>query len=91
MTTPWLDDATIDAMCEGFSQPAAKVRHLRGMGLTVTQKPNRKPLVLRSNVERIYGGIPQAVSASEAAIPASAATPNRDKFRLLYGGKGARV
>ena len=84
---PWLDDATIDDMCAGLSNNAAKIRRLRAMMLTVARKPNGRPLVLRSNVERVFGGVPQATLIG--GMPARPApTTNRDKLLLLIGGKG---
>jgi hypothetical protein len=47
MTTPWFTDAEVDYMCEGLEQDAAKVRHLKRMGLRVDRKPNGKPLAWR--------------------------------------------
>jgi hypothetical protein len=45
--TPWLTDAEIDEACEGLTQDAARIRHLRRLGLKVDRKPNGKPLAWR--------------------------------------------
>lgn len=47
MTTPWYSDEEIDDLCAGLSQSAAKVRHLRRLGLKVDRKPNGRPLAWR--------------------------------------------
>lgn len=41
--TPWYTDTEIDDLCAGLVTNAAKARHLRGMGLTVSHKPNGRP------------------------------------------------
>jgi hypothetical protein len=51
-----LTDGEIDNICAGYVQNAAKVRHLRAMGLTVRQKPNGRPLVNRSHYDAVTGG-----------------------------------
>jgi hypothetical protein len=45
--TPWLTDAEVQQACEGLTQPAAQIRHLRRLGLRVDVKPNGRPLVWR--------------------------------------------
>ena len=49
--TPWYTDQEIDDLCAGLCTSAAKVRHLRAQGLTVTQKPNGRPLVIRAHAD----------------------------------------
>jgi hypothetical protein len=56
--TPWLSPAEVDDLCAPLVQPAAKCRFLRELGLAVKEKPNGQPLVLRSNVETVLGGLP---------------------------------
>lgn len=56
--TPWLADNEVDALCDPLRQNAAKVKYLKGLGLAVREKPNGRPLVLRSNVEDVLGGLP---------------------------------
>ena len=58
MSTPWLTDIEIDALCDGLVQPAAMCKYLKAQGLAVRRKPNGRPLVLRSNVEEVLGGLP---------------------------------
>lgn len=66
--SPILTDAEIDEICAGLEMPSAKVRYLRAMGLLVGQKPNRRPLVARSEWERVRGA---ARFGQEAHDPAS--------------------
>jgi hypothetical protein len=50
-----LTDAEIDNICDGYVQNAAKIRYLRGLGLTVERKPNGRPLVNRAHYDAIRG------------------------------------
>jgi len=49
--TPWLTDQEINDLCDGLQNNAAKMRHLRGMGLVVNRKPNGRALVMRNHAE----------------------------------------
>jgi len=51
-----LSDAEIDDICAPLTQNAAKIRHLKAMGLIVGQKPNGKPLVNRIHYDEVTGG-----------------------------------
>lgn len=51
-----LSDDEIDAICDGYTQSAAKVRFLQSMGLTVRRKPNGRPLVNRAHYDATMGG-----------------------------------
>lgn len=55
-----LSDEEVDSICAGYVQNAAKVRFLRGMGLTVRIKPNGRPLVNRKHYDATLGGVAQA-------------------------------
>jgi hypothetical protein len=50
-----LTDSEIDSICDGYVQNAAKIRYLRGLGLTVERKPNGRPLVNRSHYDAVRG------------------------------------
>lgn len=50
-----LTDAEIDNICDGYVQNAAKIRYLRGLGLTVERKPNGRPLVNRAHYDAVRG------------------------------------
>jgi len=52
---PFLADDEVAALCEGLEQPAAQLRYLRGLGLHVERKPNGRPLLMRSELERVLG------------------------------------
>lgn len=47
MSDPYFSDAQVDAMCDGLTQDAAKIRYLRRLGLKVDRKPNGKALAWR--------------------------------------------
>lgn len=66
----WLSQAEIDDLCDPLTQPAAQIRHLRALKLTVTVKPNGRALLLRSNVEDVLGGLPAKKKREAAARPA---------------------
>lgn len=48
-----LTDDEVDAICAGYTQNAAKVRFLRGLGVEVRRKPNGRPLVARGDWVRL--------------------------------------
>lgn len=52
---PFLADAELAALCEGLAQPAAQIKYLQGLGLHVKRKPNGRPLLMRSELERVLG------------------------------------
>jgi len=56
-----LTDAEVDAICAGYTQNAAKVRFLRGLGVTVERKPNGRPLVNRAH----YDAVRRQVAAND--------------------------
>lgn len=70
---PYLTDPEIDDVCSPLVQPAAQGRYLAGLGLRVQRKPNGRPLVGRSDFERVMTG---GTNTSEA-LSASAAQPDR--------------
>lgn len=89
---PWYTDPEIDDLCQGLTNNAAKVRHLRSMGLTVARKPNGRPLVMRSHASLVLSGLPPALAATEniATTPSAAMRqPNRAALVLQFGSRGA--
>ncbi|RCW73848.1 hypothetical protein [Pseudorhodoferax soli] len=64
---PDLTDQQVDAICDGLTQNAAKVRYLRGLGLRVDRRPNGRPLVARADWERVYSKRQQADEAPDGA------------------------
>lgn len=52
---PFLTDAEIAGICDGVKMPSAQRRHLKRLGLHVEEKPNGRPLVARSEFERVLG------------------------------------
>lgn len=51
-----LTDKEVDDICAGYTQNAAKVRFLEGLGLIVSRKANGKPLVNRAHYNSVMGG-----------------------------------
>jgi len=52
---PFLTDAEIAAMCEPLVLPAAQCRYLEREGFLISRKPNGRPLLARSEYERVKG------------------------------------
>lgn len=52
--SPDLTDEEIDGICRGYTQNAAKIRHLIGLGLRVERRPNGRPLVARVDWNRRF-------------------------------------
>jgi len=55
-TFPWLSDDEVAELCKPLEQPAAQLRYLKRLGLHVERKPNGRPLLMRSELERVLGG-----------------------------------
>lgn len=81
--TPWLTPAEVDDLCAPLVQPAAQCRFLRELGLAVKVKPNGQPLVLRSNLETVLGGLPAPGKKRQADAPRPPAQPNAAGLRLV--------
>lgn len=89
-TLPWYTDSEVDDLCTGLVNNAAKVRHLKRLGLTVCTKPNGRPLLIRAHAEAVLSGA-AAIDVQTAALvhQRQAPAPNRAAFKLLYGKKAA--
>lgn len=90
MSSTFLTDAEVDALCAPLRQPAAQVRFLReAMHLTVTTKPNGRAVLVRSHAEAVLSGATPTVApaAVESTAPA-APKPDVDGFmRVIQGGR----
>lgn len=83
--TPFLTDDEVSGLCDGLVSPAAQIRYLKGMGLLVQRKPNGRPLLLRSELERVLGA---GRFAGQQAHTGAAAQPDRAALmRVIQGGK----
>lgn len=87
--TPWYTDQEIDDLCAGLTNNAAKVRYLRAQGLTVNQKPNGRPLVMRAHAEAVLSGLQQVTPVAEPAKPPN--RPNREAFIAVFGDKHKKM
>lgn len=67
--SPNLSQAEIDEICEPLTQPAAQVRYLCSLGLTVKRKPNGRALIARAEYERAMVSGQLASSAPAASVP----------------------
>lgn len=52
----FLSDAELAEICAPLKSAAAQKRFLRSLGLVVNEKPNGKPLVVRSHAEWVLSG-----------------------------------
>ena len=80
--TPWYTDQEVDDICAGLVNNAAKVRYLRAQGLTVTTKPNGRPLVMRAHAESVLSGFKQIEVPTISANPVRT---NRAGLVALFG------
>lgn len=79
-----LTDPEVDAMCDGLTQNAAKVRYLQGLGLTVGTRPNGRPLVMREHAKQVLAGLPLAAAQAGAAAQ-QPRTGNSAALKQLFG------
>lgn len=90
MSGMFLTDKEIDGMCEGLgpTSHAAKRKRLERMGLIVNEKPNGRPLVVRSHAEAVLSG---RAALEQQAIPPAArpAAGDRAAVIALFGRKAA--
>lgn len=82
---PWLETDEIDSLCHPLIQKAAQRAYLESLGLHVKKKPDGSPLVLRSNVERVLGGMP--VPAEIQGAQQGKVLPNREALVLRFHKK----
>ena len=71
MTTPWLGDDEVTALCSPLVLASARVRYLRKAGLHVTLKPNGHPVVMRTELERVFGAARLAASGAGHDVASS--------------------
>lgn len=83
----FLSDAEVDAMCAGVSRNADKRRRLRAMGLIVNEKPNGRPLVVRSHAEAVLSGRKAAEIVEEGQR--TPFKPDREAYVLKFKRKAA--
>lgn len=88
MSAPlFLTDAEVDEMCGELKTGAAKVRRLRTLGLIVNQKPNGRPLVVRSHAEAVLSG--RAAAEAQQEVQPRPVTGNREAVLEMFRRKKA--
>ena len=93
MPAPWLDDTEVAELCRPLVRPAARVRYLRQAGLHVTLKPNGHPVVMLSELERVFGAARLAPAGSAhdgAAEPNVTGLQDWAKRRKTHGTQAQR-
>lgn len=85
----YLSDTEVADLCAPLTQPAAQVRYLRALGLTVTLKPNGRPVVIRCHAEAVLSGRRVASPLATTDQPRGAKQqPNRSSLvTLLQRGR----
>jgi hypothetical protein len=86
----YLSDNEIANLCAPLTQPAAQVRYLRALGLTVALKPNGRPVVIRCHAEAVLSGGAAVRSNGTVGQPkeSSRQQPSREALiSLLQGGQ----
>jgi hypothetical protein len=82
---PFLSDPEISDLCAGLEQPAAQVRYLKGLGLLVSRKPNGRPLLARSEFDRVLGA--GRFTAANAPRSAGAEPDMGALLKVIQGGR----
>ncbi len=82
----WLTAAEIDDLCQGLKRNGDRLAYLKRLGLNVKEKPNGAPLLLRSNVEAVLGGVSSTPKGARAGQPAEA-EPDRAALIAHLGGE----
>lgn len=75
--TPWLSQDEIDDLCAPLTQHAAQIRFIKGLGITVREKPNGAALVMRTHFDETMN------PAGKKKKPASC-EPNRSGLQLVF-------
>jgi hypothetical protein len=78
----YLSDAEVADLCAPLTQPAAQVRYLRALGLTVALKPNGRPVVIRSHAEAVLSG-QRVVSQLATTDQSAGATQQPSRSTLI--------
>lgn len=83
---PFLTDEEIAGICDPLVMPAAQRRYLStNLGLMVKEKPGGKPLVARSEFERVLGAQRLALDDGSQIGPNVAAVRERWANRKSHG------
>ncbi len=87
MTIPFLSDAEVAELCAPLTNGAAQVRYLQRIGLAVQRKPNGKPLLMRSELERVLGAGRMAQHPDASAQRAGREPDLGALLRVIQGGR----
>ena len=84
---PFLADTELSALCAGLEQSHAQIKYLRGLGLRVERKPNGRPLLMRSELERVLGA-ERMIQANDRQPPRAGREPDMGALlQVIKGGK----
>jgi hypothetical protein len=84
---PYLTDDEVANMCAPLEQSGAQLRYLRGLGLHVERKPNGRPLLMRSELERVLGA-GRMMPANDGAGRTAAREPDLGALlQVIQGGR----
>jgi hypothetical protein len=89
-TLPFFADAEVARLCDGLEQAAAQIRYLKRLGLKVERKPNGRPLLMRTELERVLGASRMAPANDHASATAPLKGREPDLGALLQVIQGGR-
>lgn len=88
---PFFSDDELQELCDGLQQPAAQLRYLRGLGLRVERKPNGRPLLMRSELERVLGA-GRMMPANDQQAPRAGREPDMGALlQVIQGGRRGKT
>ncbi len=91
MNLPYLTDDEVAGLCTPLQQAHAQIKYLQGLGLAVTRKPNGRPLLMRSELERVLGG-GRMIPANEGGTRTASQEPNMGALlQVIQGGRRGKT
>ncbi|MCR5865215.1 DUF4224 domain-containing protein [Aquincola sp. J276] len=83
-----MTDDEIAELCAPLKAPSAQARCLSGLGLLVARKPNGRPLLMRSELERVLGA--ERFSTDGGRQAPREGEPDRARLIELFAARGAK-
>lgn len=91
-TPPYLTDLELADICAPLVMPAAQLRYLRSLGLNVQRKPNGRPLLMRSELERVLGaGRMMPANDRGGGLPQSREPDLGALLQVIQGGRRGKA
>jgi hypothetical protein len=87
---PFLTDEEIAAMCDPLVLPGAQCRYLAREGYLISRKPNGRPLLARSEYERVKGAARFGKAQNDASTGPNVTAMNEFLAKRKPHGKTAQ-